>query len=147
MPSVPVPEPVSAFLQGVHPAVIATVRADGSPHSAATWYDWDEGRVLLNMDDTRLRLRFLRRDPRVSLTVLDTESWYRHITLVGHVVELHPDVGLAGIDRLARRYTGRAYPDRDNPRTNAWVEVDSWHGWDASGAIRTHADWEDHPAR
>ncbi len=147
MPEVPVPKPVDAFLHGVHPAVVASVRADGSPHSAATWYDWEDGRVLLNMDDSRLRLRFLRRDPRISLTVLDTESWYRHITLVGHATELWADTDLAGIDRLARRYTGEVYPNRTSPRTNAWIEVESWHGWDAAGAILTHAEWKDAPER
>ncbi len=39
-----------------------------------TGYWWsfvdEDGRVLLNMDETRSRLEFLRRDPHVSLTVL-----------------------------------------------------------------------------
>lgn len=143
MPRAPVPPAVDAFLRGAHPAVVASVRPDGSPHSAATWYDWDAGRVLLSMDDSRLRLSFLRRDPRLSLTVLDTDSWYRHITVTGHVTEMHPDTDLADIDRLARRYTGEAYPNRESPRTSAWVTVERWHGWDAAGAILTHAEWDE----
>jgi len=139
----PSPEPVDAFLRGVHPAVIASVRADGSPHSAATWYDWDDGRVLLNMDDSRLRLRFLRRDPRISLTVLDTQSWYRHITLVGHATELNADTDLAGIDRLARRYTREAYPDRAGSRT---IRVGGRGELARLGRFRRdpdHAEWKD----
>lgn len=141
MPSGPLPPQILDLIRRPNPAVIATVRADGSPHSAATWYDVDDaGRVLLSMDRSRLRLRFLQRDPRVSLTVLDAESWYRHVTLVGRVTEMHDDDGLADIDRLARRYTGAAYPDRTHPRVSGWMTVESWHGWDASGAIATHAD-------
>ncbi len=143
MPPAPVPAAVDAFLRTAHPAVIASVRPDGAPHSAATWYDWVDGRLLLSMDDSRLRLSFLRRDPRVSLTVLDTESWYRHITLTGHVTEMHPDEDLRDIDRLAMRYTGEPYPNRTSPRTTAWVTVERWHGWDAAGAILTHAEWDD----
>jgi hypothetical protein len=28
-------------------------RRDGEPISTATWYQWDEGRVLVNMDEAR----------------------------------------------------------------------------------------------
>lgn len=142
MPPAPVPAAVDAFLRHPHPAVVASVRADGSPHSAATWYDWQDGRVLLNMDDSRLRLRFLRHDPRVSLTVLDTESWYRHISLTGRVTQMYPDEALTDIHRLARRYTGADYPNTTSPRTSAWITVEAWHGWDAQGAILTHAEWQ-----
>lgn len=140
MPKVPIPPAVDAFLRGANPAVVATVRRDGSPHTAATWYDWEDGRILLNMDDTRLRLSFMRRDPRVSVTVIDLEDWYRHITLTGRVVDLHPDEGLRDIDRLAVRYTGAPYTNRTSPRTTAWIEVERWHGWDTSGTLLQDAE-------
>ena len=143
MPPAPVPRSVERLLRRANPAVIASIRADGTPHSAATWYDWEDGRVLLNMDGSRLRLRFMRANPAVSLTVLDSESWYRHITLVGRVAQMHDDEGLRDIDRLATRYTGSPYPERSSRRVSAWVEISSWHGWDASGAIETHADWRE----
>jgi PPOX class probable F420-dependent enzyme len=110
--------------------VVATVRADGSPHSVATWYDWEDGRVLLNMDESRARLRFMRSDPRVSLTVLDGDDWYRHVSLIGRVVFLEDDVGLVDIDRLAQRYYGRPHRTRDRRRVSAWVEIDRWYAWD-----------------
>jgi PPOX class probable F420-dependent enzyme len=133
MPAPPVPDEVDVFLRRAHPAVVASVRRDGSPHSVATWYDWANGRVLLNMDEGRLRLRFQRRDPHVALTVLDEEDWSRHISLLGRVVSLEEDCELRDIDRLALRYTGRPFRRRDARRVSAWVEVDAWHGW-AGGA-------------
>jgi hypothetical protein len=33
------------------------------------------------------------------------------------------------IDRLARRYTGSAYPDGVSPRVSARMRYDGWHGW------------------
>jgi PPOX class probable F420-dependent enzyme len=107
MPSVPVPPEVDAFLAQPHPAVVATVRPDGSPHTAATWYDWEDGRVLVNMEDTRLRLGHLRENPHVSLTVIEDGNWYHHVTLMGTVVSIEPDPDLHDIDRLALRYAGR----------------------------------------
>ena len=129
MPRVPVPPEVDAFLAQANPAVVATIRPDGSPHTAATWYDWQDGRVLLNMEDTRLRLGYLRRDPRVSLTVLSAESWYHHVSLLGRVVSIDEDAELRDIDRLSLRYTGKPYRKRDRTRFSAWMEPERWHGW------------------
>ncbi len=70
MPRAPVPPEGDEFLRLPNPAVIATLRPDGSPHSVPTWYDWENGRLLLNMEETRLRLGYMQRDPRVALTVL-----------------------------------------------------------------------------
>jgi PPOX class probable F420-dependent enzyme len=129
MPPAPVPPEVDEFLRRPNPAVVATLRLDGAPHTVPTWYDWDGERVLLNMDESRLRLRFIRRDPRIALTVLGDDSWYGHVSLLGRVVELHDDDGLADIDRLARRYTAEPFRDRESRRVSAWMEPDRWHEW------------------
>lgn len=142
MPTGPVPPSVARFLAMPHFAVVASLRPDGSPHSVATWYDWEDGRILLNMDESRARLSYMRADPRLAITVIDREDWYRHITLNAIVEELRPDEGLADIDRLAQRYTNAPYMTRDSPRISAWARVESWHGWDASGARKvTNAQW------
>jgi PPOX class probable F420-dependent enzyme len=132
MPSVPVPPEVSEFLARPNPAVIATLRPDGSPHSVPTWYDWEDSRALVNMDESRLRLAFLRRDPRAALTVLDDASWYKHVSLICRVVSIEEDAELHGIDRLARRYTGKPFGNREAKRVSAWLVPDRWHGWSGS---------------
>jgi PPOX class probable F420-dependent enzyme len=111
--------------------VVATLRPDGSPHSVPTWYDWEDGRVLVNMEDTRLRLGYMRRDPRAALTVLGSgeDGWYRHVSLLGQIVSIDEDPSLEDIDRLAVRYTGRPFRTRDAKRVSAWLEPDRWHGW------------------
>jgi PPOX class probable F420-dependent enzyme len=134
MPKPPIPEEVSEFLSRPNPAVVATLRRDGSPHTVPTWYDWSDDLVLLNMDESRLRLEHMRRDPRIALTVLDADSWYRHISLIGEVVSIEDDVELADIDRLALRYTGRPFRTRDKRRVSAWMRPERWHGWNDRGA-------------
>ncbi|MBA6433766.1 MULTISPECIES: PPOX class F420-dependent oxidoreductase [Streptomyces] len=129
MSNPPLPEAAVAMLEKPNPAVIATIRSDGQPVSTATWYLWDDGRILVNMDEGRKRLDHIRNDPRVSLTVIDEANWYNHITLIGRVVELQDDKDLAGIDRLAQQYLGKEYPRRDRARISAWIEIDRWHGW------------------
>jgi PPOX class probable F420-dependent enzyme len=123
------PPEIDELLRRPNPAVVATLRPDGSPHTVATWYLWDGERLLLNMDESRARLGFIRRDPRVSLTVLDAESWYRQVTLLGRVVELVDDDELTDIDRLSRHYGGEPFRNRESRRVSAWVEVESWHLW------------------
>ena len=139
MPELPLPDDVRALLAKPNPAVVTTLRTDGQPVSVATWYLLeDDDRVLLNMDETRVRLKHLRRDPRVTLTVLDESSWYTHVSLIGSVDQMRDDVGLADIDRLSTHYNDRPYPNRESPRVSAWMTVDRWHGWGAARARKDH---------
>jgi PPOX class probable F420-dependent enzyme len=130
MPTPPLPSDLQDFLTKPNPAVIGSLRPDGQPHTAATWYLWRDSRVLVNMDETRRRLDYLRSDPRVSLTVLGEDGWYRHVTLSGRVISIEPDPDLEGIDSLSRHYMGGPYSGRGQTRVNAWIEVESWHAWD-----------------
>jgi PPOX class probable F420-dependent enzyme len=130
MTSVTLPEDVRRLLVKPNPAVITTVRPDGQPVSVATWYLLDGDEILVNMDEARRRLAYLRQDPRVSLTVLDEQSWYTHVSLQGRVVRLEDDPDLVDIDRLAVHYHGRPHHDRDRRRVSAWIEIASWHGWE-----------------
>ena len=136
----PLPDHVVELLSKPNPAVIATVRPDGQPVSVATWYLLDGERILVNMDESRKRLDYLRSDPRVTLTVLAADDWYTHVSLQGGVVEMHDDPELADIDRLSRHYTGHEYRNRARKRVSAWVEIHRWHGW---GAVE-NADVEHH---
>ena len=120
-----------AMLAKPNPAVISTIRSDGQPVSAATWYLLRDDRVMVNMDVGRKRLGHMRKDPRVSLTVLDEASWYTHITLIGRVVDIYDDEGMADIDAVSQHYQGQPYPRRDRPRVSALIEVDRVHGWGA----------------
>ncbi len=130
----PLPDDVRELLAKPNPCVVSTLRSDGHPVSVATWYRLDVDRILVNLDEGRRRLEHLRRDPRLSLTVLDEAGWYTHVSIIGRVVETRDDEGLEDIDRLSRHYTGRPYPNRGRGRVSAWVEVERWHGWGAARA-------------
>ena len=129
MPKPPLPPEVVGLLERPNPAVITALRPDGQPVSVATWYVMDGDRILVNMDEGRKRLEYLRADPRVSITVLDETSWYTHVSVQGRAVEISADEGLAGIDRICRHYSGEPISNRSRGRVNAWIEIDRWHGW------------------
>lgn len=126
----PVPSVLDEFLSRPNPSVIASVTPRGAPHTAATWYVWDGGRVLVNMAADRKRLDHMRHDPRVSLTVMGQgEEWYRQLTLRGRAASIEDDPDLTDIDRLSSHYTGEPYARREQKRVSAWIEVESWYGW------------------
>jgi len=132
MPGLPLPPEAHALLRRANPAVIATLMPDGSPHTAVTWYDWDGERILVNMAASRLRLGNMRRDPRVSVTVMDGPDWYRQLTLFGRVDEIRDDGEFADINRLALRYTRREFRNRSNARVSALIAPERWYGWEGS---------------
>ena len=136
MPKPPMPSEVVELLEHPNPAVITTLRPDGQPVWVATWYVMDGDRILVNMDESRKRLEYLRADPRVSITVLDENSWYTHVSIQGRAVEISADEGLAGIDRICRHYSGEPFSNRSHGRVNAWIEIDRWHGWGAAKIAR-----------
>lgn len=125
----PLSDSAKEMLAKANPAVISTVRSDGQPVSAATWYLLRDDHILVNMDRGRIRLKHMEKDPRVSLTVLDDGDWYTHVTVIGRVVRMYDDEDLGDIDALSRHYTGQAYPQRDRPRVSAVIEVNRVHGW------------------
>ncbi len=111
---------------------MGTIHPDGYPVTVATWYLLEpDGRVLLNLDGGRARLAHIRANPQISLTALDPESWYTHISVQGRATEITDDPDLADIDRLSIHYGGGPYPTRDRPRVSVRVTIDRWHGWKA----------------
>lgn len=81
MPAPPFTEMSRLILRAPAPAVLATLREDGSPVTVATWFLLEgDDRILINMDHTRARLEHIRRDPRVSITVLAEDDWYTHVS-------------------------------------------------------------------
>ena len=85
--------------------------------------------MLVNMDDTPRPARAPAQGPARVADRARRRDWYRHISLRGRVVEIKPDTDCADIDRLSRHYRGQPYPDRDSPRTSAWIEIDIGTRW------------------
>jgi PPOX class probable F420-dependent enzyme len=93
------------LLTGKNFAHVAVIRPDGSPHVTVTWIDAADGSVLVNTAVGRVKDRYIRRDPRVSVSLHDERDPYRWLRIDG-VVEAFvtgPEAD-AHIDMLNRRY-------------------------------------------
>ena len=88
-------------------AVLATLRRDGSVLLSPVWHEWRDGgfNVWSGADD--VKVRHLRRDPRVTVVVAEAGGVLRGIEIRG-VAELIVDAELAGAAarRIATRYLG-----------------------------------------
>ncbi len=73
-----------AFVREQHQAVLATVKADGTPQLSPVSVAVDgEGRVVISTRETAYKTRHLRRDPRAFLCVLPDGFYGRWIQLTG----------------------------------------------------------------
>lgn len=136
MPKPPLPQALAEELAKPWHATISTVRPDGQPVSVPTWYLYEDGRILVNMDAGRKRLEHLRINPRVSLSAMDPDDWFTHISILGRMTEIVDDPDLADIDRISRHYTGKPYSARDRPRVSGWIDIRRWHAWGRLANVR-----------
>jgi PPOX class probable F420-dependent enzyme len=94
--------------------VVAALREDGTPHQTVVWVDYDGEHILLNLNTFRAKLDYLRRDPRVSILVLDRDDPFRWLLVEGAVVEITPEGAYEHIVRQAGVYLGKEeYPLRE----------------------------------
>lgn len=97
-------EAQAELLRGRNWGVVTTLREDGSPHATPVWVDCDGENVLFNTVIGRAKERHLRRDPRVSVTVLPAEDQQRGYLSVTGAAELSEDGAEEHIHALARKY-------------------------------------------
>jgi PPOX class probable F420-dependent enzyme len=57
------------LLESAAVATVVTVDADGAPHVSAAWVGMEDGEVVIGTLDDQRKLRNLRRDPRIALTL------------------------------------------------------------------------------
>ncbi len=95
-----------ALLRGKNFAHVSAIRPDGSAHVTVTWVDAsDDGHVLVNSAVGRVKDRYLRLDPRATVTVHEEGNAYRWLRVDGTVdAFVTGDEAEAHIDALNRRY-------------------------------------------
>ena len=79
---------------------------DGRPQVTPVWVDLDGDLVIFNSAKGRQKDKNVRRDPRVSLAIVDPENPYRYLEIRGRVVEITEQGADASIDKLAKKYLG-----------------------------------------
>ena len=102
-----------SLLDGRNYAVLATVNPDGSPQTSVVWIGRDGADLVFSTVEGRVKHRNMVRDPRVSVTVIDSADPENYVELRGRV-SMTPDVGRRLDTQLSWKYDGRD-PGEDRP--------------------------------
>ena len=101
------------LVDGKNYAVLATVNPDGSPQTSVIWIGRDGGDLLFSTVQGRVKHRNMLRDPRVSVTVIDSADPENYVELRGRA-SMTPDIGRRLDTRLSWKYDGKE-PVTDRP--------------------------------
>ncbi|HXW81940.1 MAG TPA: PPOX class F420-dependent oxidoreductase [Acidimicrobiales bacterium] len=108
---------VKTLARGRNFATLSTLLPDGQPMTHVMWVDADDEHLLINTEVGRQKLRNVERDPRVTVTVIDSANPYHYAEVRGRVVEfVKGPEARQHIDELSQKYNGQPYP-AENIRT------------------------------
>ena len=109
------PEEMDAFMREPRIANIATLRPDGSPHVTPVWHHYAGERVIVLCEQSAVKLRNLRRDPRVSVCIATDDEPYMYV-LVDGTVAISEDRIPELVHSMAVRYMGQEEGERYTDR-------------------------------
>ena len=118
------------LLQEKQIAQLATVMPDGSPQVTPVWVDVepDGSHVLINTADGRLKTTNVTRNPKVAVSVVDSQNPWRLVIVRGTVVEQRHEGADEHIDTMAKKYLGQAtYPFRTPTEQRVILRIKPHH--------------------
>jgi PPOX class probable F420-dependent enzyme len=107
-------------------ANLATTMPDGSPQVTPVWVDVepDGSHVLINTADGRVKTRNAERDPRVVVSVVDSNDFFRYAIVKGTIVERRHEGANEHIDAMAKKYIGQdKYPWHQPGQTRVILRI------------------------
>ncbi|MCG3780259.1 MAG: PPOX class F420-dependent enzyme [Nitrosopumilus sp.] len=88
---------------------IATIMKDGSPQLSPVWANYQDGFILVNTAEGRIKHKNILRDPRVAVSVTSNNNPLDMTTIRGIVVEIISDANYNHADKLTQQYMGREH--------------------------------------
>jgi PPOX class probable F420-dependent enzyme len=102
-------ETTRQLVTGKNFATVATINPDGSPQTSVVWVGLDGEAVVFSTIANRHKARNMARDPRVSLTILNSDNPYQTVEIRGRA-ELVDDPAKTLPRELAHKYLGENPP-------------------------------------
>ncbi|MFE9683740.1 PPOX class F420-dependent oxidoreductase [Streptomyces sp. NPDC006285] len=113
---------VRTLLDGKNFASVATLGPGGAPQNSVVWIKREGDTVLFSSTDGRQKVRNLRRDPRVSLSVFDLADPYTSVEIRG-TAEIVPDEGKRLPYELSHKYLGVDPPAEKDDEVRVIIRV------------------------
>jgi PPOX class probable F420-dependent enzyme len=105
-----IPENVMQFLAKPNMLVLGTLKKDGSIQMSVVWYEFIDGKFKISTTIDRAKYFNIKRDPRVSLLIPNTQNIYQYFQANG-TAEFSEDGTSEFIDQLSNTYRGVDYPE------------------------------------
>ena len=85
-------EEMETYLHEPHIANLATVRPDGSPHVTPVWHHYDGKNVYVVAEEFAVKVRNIRHEPRVSLSIATDGRPYKYVLVNGTATISHDKI-------------------------------------------------------
>ena len=108
----PLQPEVQSLLSRPNFAHLCTLMPDGTPTSTPVWIGLEGDKIVICTGENSLKARNLRRDPRLSLSVVDFHDPYEEVQIRGRIVEFRDDSKLETMDNISQKYIGAPFPMR-----------------------------------
>ena len=92
---------------------MATIGPDGRPQVSALWFLAEDGTVKISLNTSRQKTKNLKRNPKVSVVLIDHAKPHRYVELRGDA-EIEPDPDYKFADLVGAKY-GTDLRSRDRP--------------------------------
>ncbi len=86
-------------------AILATLRRDGTVLLSPVWHEWRDNGFNVWIEQQDVKARYLRRDPRMTILVAESDPPFRAIEVRGPARFVEMDVSETAL-RIASRYIG-----------------------------------------
>jgi PPOX class probable F420-dependent enzyme len=127
------------FLELPYTAVLATHWADGSVLLSPVWHEWRDGGFNIGVPENDVKVRHIRRDPRVTVLVFE-QSWPSRSLEVRGTATITREGRDALSRRLSVRYlgeiSGNRYAEGVAPGLVVRVEPGIVRAWDYVDEVR-----------
>lgn len=107
-------------------AHIATIGPKGEPQSSPVWFHWDGTHLRFGQHEGHQKLKNLRRDGRVAVSIVDPANPFRYLEIRGQVASIEPDPDKAFIRLVSVKYLGNE-SFADAPSTYATLSITPTH--------------------
>lgn len=118
------PESVRKLLADKAYGHVITFNPSGTPQVTMVWMDVDGNQAVYNTAEGRIKVRNLRKDPRIIVSVQNRNEPQSYVCLTGKAT-LTDEGAEANIDKLAKRFLGLdTYPWRAPGEKRILVRID-----------------------
>ncbi|MBX3066388.1 MAG: PPOX class F420-dependent oxidoreductase [Anaerolineae bacterium] len=88
---------------------LTTLMPDGTPQMSIVWRLWEQPHILISSPKGSQKTRNVKRDPRVTMLLVDPDNSYRYLEIRGIVQRVEGDSDCAFLERITQFYLNKPY--------------------------------------